>query len=162
MHETDAADTDRRVNGSRIVAVAIIVVAAVAGYFALGMPGMGHGGSTSSDGGGMAGMGSTNASGMAVGVGEFATRLTDPRAFVVNVHVPYAGRIAGTDAMIPYDRIAGDSRLPTDRSTPVVLYCKTGRMSALAATTLMNAGYTNVVYLDGGMDAWVRAGRQLE
>ena len=144
--------------------MAILLVVAVVGYFALGMPGM-PGMQQSGTGTGMSGMpgmGSTNASGMAVGVGEFATRMADPRAFVVNVHVPYAGRIAGTDALIPYDRIAGDARLPTDKSTPIVLYCRTGRMSALAATTLMNAGYTTVVYLDGGMDAWVGAGRPLE
>lgn len=144
------------VSGSRVIVAIGVVVAAVVGYFVLGMPGMDHGG------GGMAGMASMSSSEMAVGVDAFADRLTEADAFVVNVHVPDQGSIAGTDAAIPYDRIVGDSRLPEGKSTPVLLYCKTGRMSAEAATALMDAGYTDVVYLDGGMDAWTAAGRSLE
>ena len=141
------------VNGSRVILVLGLVVAAVVGYFALGMPGMDHGG---------AGMGAMDASDMAVGVDKFAARLAKAEAFVVNVHVPDEGSIVGTDAAIPYGRVLGDSRLPKGKSTPISLYCKTGRMSAEAATALMGAGYTDVVYLDGGMDAWVAAGRSLE
>jgi len=69
---------------------------------------------------------------------------------------------AGTDATIRYGRVADDGRLPQDRSTPILLYCKTGRMSQEAATALMDAGFTDVVYLDGGMVAWDAAGRPLE
>lgn len=154
--KADAYDRVGGVNGSRLIAVLVVAVVVIVGYFALGMPGMGHGG------GGMAGMGAMDASDMAVGVDDFAARLADPDVFVVNVHVPDEGSIAGTDVAIPYDRIVGDARLPDDKSTPIALYCKTGRMSAEAATALMDAGFTNVVYLDGGMDAWTAAGRTLD
>jgi len=156
MSQPTTDDAVAGVSGSRVIAAIGVVVAAVVGYFALGMPGMDHGG------GGMAAMAGMDASDMAVGVDAFAARLRASDAFVVNVHVPDEGSIAGTDAVIRYDRIVGDARLPEDKSTPVLLYCKTGRMSADAATALMDAGYTDVVYLDGGMDDWTAAGRTLE
>ena len=92
----------------------------------------------------------------------FAAATAEPARFVLNVHVPDEGAIGGTDAAIPYDRI-GDraAELPQDTSTPVAIYCKTGRMSALAGTTLRQLGYTDVVELRGGMDAWVADGRPL-
>lgn len=43
-------------------------------------------------------------------------------------------------------------------ATPVVLYCKGGNRSALAAATLQDLGYTDVVSVEGGYDAWVQAG----
>lgn len=142
----------RQVNGRWMIAGFAALFLVVAGYFALGMPGMDHGGS---------GMAEMDMADMAVGVADFERRMTEPDAFVVNVHVPDEGSIAGTDQTIPYDRVADDDRLPEDRSTPILLYCKTGRMSADAATALMDAGYGDVVYLDGGMDAWQAAGRPL-
>ncbi len=82
---------------------------------------------------------------------------------LINVHIPYEGELAGTDAFIPYDRISQDpTRLPTDRAAAIVLYCRTGRMSAEAATTLVRLGYRNVRHLTGGMDAWQAAGYPLQ
>jgi len=37
----------------------------------------------------------------------------------------------------------------------MVLYCGTGGRSALAVITLKDMGYTNVVDLEGGFEAWV-------
>ena len=157
MDEATATERESEpgVDGRRIVALVAVAVAAVVAYFAFGMPGMDHGG-------GSDGMASMDHSEMAVGVDQFASRLASSDAFVVNVHVPDEGSIEGTDASIAYDEIVGDDRLPDDRATPILLYCKTGRMSREAVTALMDAGYTDVVHLDGGMDAWVTAGRTLE
>ncbi|NLA36906.1 MAG: rhodanese-like domain-containing protein, partial [Actinobacteria bacterium] len=41
------------------------------------------------------------------------------------------------------------------------VYCKSGNMSADAVADLAALGYTDVVELDGGFDAWVDAGRGL-
>ena len=91
---------------------------------------------------------------------QFAAALAD--AFVVNVHVPDEGSIAATDAAIPFDEIgARSAELPQARDTPLAVYCKTGRMSAEAVSTLRDLGYTDVVELRGGMDAWVDDGREL-
>ena len=50
------------------------------------------------------------------------------------------------------------NKYPSDKSAKIVLYCQSGRMSAIAAQELVKAGYTNVWNLDGGMVAWERDG----
>lgn len=131
----------------------VIVIISVVGYFALGMPGMDH--STSSTD-------SIDHNSMMVLVRlsprEFAAQMEDPDALVVNVHVPDEGGVEGTDAIIAYDRIVGDARLPASKDTRILLYCRTGRMSESAGRALLDAGYARVSHLDGGMDAWERAG----
>lgn len=93
---------------------------------------------------------------------KFAERVADPGAFVVNVHVPAGESIAGTDAVIAYDEIADDGRLPPAKDTPILLYCQTGRMSQTAGRDLMADGYTNVSHLAGGLEAWEQARLPLE
>lgn len=39
----------------------------------------------------------------------------------------------------------------------VVLYCRSGGRAALAACTLLDMGYENVLSIAGGYDAWVAA-----
>ena len=41
----------------------------------------------------------------------------------------------------------------------VILHCKSGARSALAAATLADMGYTSVAHLDGGILAWRASGR---
>jgi len=81
---------------------------------------------------------------------------------LLNVRTPYSGEIEGTDLWIPYDQLAARaSELPADKSAKIVVYCRTGSTSAIAAQTLLNLGYTNVWNLDGGMNAWTASGRTL-
>ncbi|MGH9011380.1 MAG: rhodanese-like domain-containing protein [Acidimicrobiia bacterium] len=91
----------------------------------------------------------------------FAERMKDPQAAVINVHIPYEGELEQTDAFIPYDKILGDSRLPKDKNTEILLYCRSGRMSEEAGAALHEDGYTKVAHLEGGMKAWEAAGRKL-
>ena len=93
---------------------------------------------------------------------EFSKYMEDnPDAPVVNVHIPYEGHIEGTDSFVAFDDIADWDGLPEDLSAPLVLYCRSGNMSAQATDTLETLGYTNVVDLDGGMNAWTDAGLEL-
>lgn len=80
----------------------------------------------------------------------------------INVHVPYEGRIAGTDLILPYDTIGQSRQLPKDKKVPIVLYCRSGVMSAEARQTLNGLGYTNVRELQGGFNAWKAAGYTLK
>lgn len=80
---------------------------------------------------------------------------------LINVHVPYEGEIAGTDRFIPFDRIGASKDLPHDKKAKIVVYCRSGHMSTTAARSLVAMGYTNVIELKGGFDAWVASGYQL-
>jgi rhodanese-related sulfurtransferase len=92
----------------------------------------------------------------------YKAAIVGPRAFVVNVHTPYEREIEGTDEFIPYDKIAEHaSELPADKAAPLYIYCRSGRMSALAVPALQRLGYINIIDLKGGMQAWVDAGLPL-
>ncbi|MEC4817865.1 MAG: rhodanese-like domain-containing protein [Scytonema sp. PMC 1069.18] len=45
-----------------------------------------------------------------------------------------------------------------DEDTQVVLYCRSGNRSTMAAQKLFDAGFATVTHLDGGMGAWKQAG----
>lgn len=93
---------------------------------------------------------------------ELNTMLANKDFVFVNVHIPFAGNIAGTDLSIAYDQLEQNlTKLPTDKNTKIVLYCRSGHMSELAAETLVKLGYTNLWNLDGGMVAWEQAGYEI-
>jgi rhodanese-related sulfurtransferase len=50
------------------------------------------------------------------------------------------------------------ANLPADRETPIYLICRSGRRSGIAAKALTDLGYRNVYNVDGGTNAWVKAG----
>ncbi|UCH22891.1 MAG: rhodanese-like domain-containing protein, partial [Deltaproteobacteria bacterium] len=79
-----------------------------------------------------------------------------------NVHIPYAGEIAKTDLLIPFNTIdQHQDQLPYDKDTKIVVYCITGPMGYIAAEKLISLGYTQVIHFQGGMRAWKKAGKQL-
>lgn len=97
-----------------------------------------------------------------VSVAGLATMLQTKRFVLINVHTPYEGEIPKTDISIPYDEIGAQfDRLPSDKHARVVLYCRSGHMSAIAARSLVTLGYTDVWNVVGGMVAWHDAGRPL-
>lgn len=49
-----------------------------------------------------------------------------------------------------------------DKSKPVYLYCLAGVRGDKAATWLVKNGFTHVVNLDGGIEAWKEAGKPIE
>ena len=110
-------------------------------------------------------------------VDELQEMLENKDFLFVNVHVPFEGDIPGTDIFIPYDKIADNTsdlatsfekiqpdigHLPADKDAKIVLYCRSGRMSDIAARTLVDLGYTNIHNLDSGFNAWKEAGLNME
>ena len=49
-----------------------------------------------------------------------------------------------------------------DKNASIVVYCEHGSRAALATYTLVKMGYKNVVSIDGGRAAWVKAGCPVE
>lgn len=93
---------------------------------------------------------------------ELAEMLKQKDFFFVNVHTPYAGEIEKTDAFIPYDKIGENlDKLPKDKNAKIVLYCRSGRMSEIAARELIKQGYVNVSHLAGGMVDWETRGYEI-
>ncbi len=94
--------------------------------------------------------------------GQLNAMLQKKDFFFVNVHIPYEGEIANTDAFLEYDQIGQKlDKLPADKNAKIVLYCRSGSMSDTAARTLVKAGYTNVWNLKGGFTDWERQGFSL-
>ncbi len=89
--------------------------------------------------------------------------MLEHKAFtLLNVKTPYVGEIDGTDLYIPFDQLgARAAELPADRTGKIVVYCRSGHESAIAAQTLVDLGYSNIDNLDGGMAAWTASGREL-
>jgi len=96
--------------------------------------------------------------------------LEDSSALLIDVRdaadVPSTGVPAGgvniSLGMLP---IRADRELPEewidarlqDRSCQIITTCFAGMMSAMGAKVLKDMGFTNVCYMEGGMDAWKEA-----
>jgi len=97
-----------------------------------------------------------------VSVTGLAMMLKNKDFLLINVHIPYEGEIEKTDLFIPYNEIEQNlDKLPSNNETKIILYCKTDRMSIIAAYTLVKLGFNNVWNLKGGMTAWRQAGYPL-
>ena len=96
-----------------------------------------------------------------ISVAEFEKAVGRSNTVTINVHTPHEGDIPGTDLVVAFDQIPASKELPKDHSTPLAVYCRSGNMSAIAVSTLKALGYTNIVELSGGYNAWVQSGRTL-
>jgi rhodanese-related sulfurtransferase len=97
-----------------------------------------------------------------VSVPELQTMLANKDFTFINVHIPFEGDIANTDLSIPYDQISQNLDKLPDKDNKIVLYCRSDRMSNIAAKELVGLGYTDVWNLEGGMVAWEAAGLPIE
>ena len=93
---------------------------------------------------------------------QLAAMLEKKDFFLVNVHTPYEGEIKNTDAFIAFDKVADNlDKLPKDRTARIVLYCRSGRMSEIAAQELVQLGFSQVSHLSGGMIDWKKSGYEV-
>lgn len=96
-------------------------------------------------------------------IDEFAAIIeSQPENYqIINVHIPYEGEVANTDAHIAYKDLDALVVAIPDKDAPVILYCRSGNMSEQASRALVERGYTNVWDVPGGMAAWQSSGREL-
>lgn len=90
-----------------------------------------------------------------------ATRLFNDDAFVLDVRTAgeYKEGFIGNATNISSTEISAKlGHLPTDKETPILVYCLTGARSSRAASIMAKSGYTNVNNLSGGINAWKTAG----
>ncbi|MDD5412179.1 MAG: rhodanese-like domain-containing protein [Methylobacter sp.] len=83
--------------------------------------------------------------------------------FLVDVHTPEQQHIKGTDLFVPYNEIEKyKNKFPEDKNTAIYLYCQGGPMGNAAARSLYELGYRNLTNLEGGAEAWRKAGLDFE
>jgi rhodanese-related sulfurtransferase len=93
---------------------------------------------------------------------EEARKLIEDGAQVVDVRTDHewdAGRIAGA-THLPLDELA-ERADEIDKERPVLLYCRGGNRSTMAATALTEAGY-DAKKLSEGIVGWADAGLPLD
>lgn len=67
------------------------------------------------------------------------------------------GHIAGSRSVAPSQFDPENKLLASAKSLPVVMVCRNGQASADAAKRLKQAGFEQVYWLDGGVQAWQAA-----
>src|SRR3972149_3388750 len=77
---------------------------------------------------------------MDLSVEQLAKSMASKNFTLVNVHVPDQGSLPKTDLSIPFDQVRGNMDKLPGKDTPIVLYCRSGGMSAQAAAELAAAG----------------------
>ena len=98
---------------------------------------------------------------------EAAQGLLDNGAHVLDVREPaefMMGHLPGAQN-VPRGVLefkVGDHPVLADKDAAILLYCKNGGRSTLAAHTLKRMGFTNVQMLVGGFDGWVGTVHQVE
>jgi rhodanese-related sulfurtransferase len=98
---------------------------------------------------------------------EMAQQMMDSGARVLDVREPaefMMGHLPGAEN-IPRGVLefkAADHPLLADRNAQILLYCKNGGRSTLAAHTLKRMGYDQVKMLVGGFDGWAGSVHKVE
>lgn len=94
---------------------------------------------------------------------ELHAALANKDFLMIDVHIPRAGVVPGTDTSIPFNDVpALVQYIGPDVDKKVVLTCRSDAMSGSAGDALATRGYRNVRHLRGGMNAWTAAGYSLD
>lgn len=92
-----------------------------------------------------------------------AKDMLDNGAVVIDVREPFeynAGHVPSA-TLIPVNSVyARREELPKDKD--VIFVCAVGQRSALAAEMAAAAGLTRIFNLEGGTEAWIKAGQPVE
>lgn len=124
------------------------------------------GSDATSDGDALADAAEEGDAGATLGVMSIAAlvaELPQKNFLLINVHVPYAGEIPGTDKNLDYQNVPSiEAFIGPNKQSAVVVYCYSNSMALSAGNALVGDGYANVRYVDGGLAAWKNAGHPVE
>jgi len=99
-------------------------------------------------------------------VNEFEKNLGNAQIQLLDVRRPEeykAGHLHGAFQADWLNKQQFEERIQyLDKTKPVYVYCLAGSRSAAAANWLAEKGFTTLVNLDGGINAWKKEGRSLE
>ena len=96
-------------------------------------------------------------------VGEAQEMMAKDDAAVIDVREPHeynAGHVPGAKLIPVATVFARREELPKDRD--LIFVCAVGQRSALACEMAAAAGLTRLYNLEGGTDAWIKAGLAVE
>lgn len=85
-----------------------------------------------------------------------------PEVFVLDARTPgeYDEGHLENATLIPHvDVQTRANELPADKSKPILVYCRSGKRSVAACQVLAGLGYKKLYNLDGGIMAWLDAGK---
>lgn len=84
---------------------------------------------------------------------ELMNQLDNFMLLDVRTEAEFDGNHIPTAALIPYDELWGRAHELPSTDTPILIYCRTGRRSEIAAQILANMGFTRI-YDFGGIYDW--------
>ena len=90
---------------------------------------------------------------------EFASAIEKPNVQIVDVRRPAewsSGHLSSAVHM-PLNRLIGTMR-ELDPKRPVAVHCKSGYRSSIAVSLLQREGFSDIVHMRGGWDAWQETG----
>jgi rhodanese-related sulfurtransferase len=93
-----------------------------------------------------------------------AKGLSDQGALLLDVREPdeYASVHAVNAKLIPLGEVGARLKeIEAYKDKPVAVICRSGRRSAQAVSLLKESGFTQVVNVEGGTQAWVLAGLEV-
>ena len=96
---------------------------------------------------------------------KFEAKMKADKGQIIDVRTPKefnAGHLEGAINMHVYDKDFSQRLDKLDKKKPVYVYCKVGGRSAEAVETMTEKGFTTVIELKGGMDAWTAAGKPVK
>ena len=99
-----------------------------------------------------------------VNVDQFSELVTKGEGQILDVRTPEEwaeGTVEGANKINLFDDDFEAQLTKLDKDKPVYVYCKAGSRSSKAADKMEEMGFKKVYNLEGGMDAWKDAGKNV-
>ncbi len=100
-----------------------------------------------------------------ISANALSKNLKTSEMLIIDVRTPQeyaAGHVPGAINM-PHTSITSQlEKLQGHKNKTIVIYCKSGRRAGMAEQTLSDAGFKQLLHLDGDMDGWLEGNYPIE